>query len=124
MDFSTCDSDIFLRWLANQLGSEWMELAIYLNFRADEVDRINMDCMFARTSDKIYAMLTQCRNRQGTGSNLKGILQDALKKCGRQDLAIKVKDEFPSLSKDQLTVQQPTIAIYYHTKHFHLCTIL
>ncbi|XP_072048201.1 uncharacterized protein [Amphiura filiformis] len=142
MDFSSGCSDsvsVFLRCLANQLGSEWMELAIYLDFRADEVDRINLD--YSRTSDKIYAMLNQCRHLQGTGANLKSILQDALKKCGRQDLAIKVKDEFPSVSRavvhqghhDDRSIpwhnpNQPRIlilqpVIYVQTGQIQLCPI-
>ena len=81
--------NICFLWLANQLGYEWTQLAIYLGFRRDEIERITMDT--SRTIEKIFTVLDQWRKWQPMDRNLVPILQTALNACGRRDLALRLE---------------------------------
>ena len=82
-------TNICFLWLANQIGYEWMQLAIYLGFRLDEIERITMDTL--RTTEKILTLLDQWRKWQPLDRNLVPILRTALNACGRRDLALKLE---------------------------------
>ncbi|KAI8514070.1 peptidase C14A [Branchiostoma belcheri] len=88
--------DAFLMRLADQLENEWRRLGTHLAIKKAEVDRCLADHP-GNEAEAVYAMLvlwfTRTRDK-GPGVQTR-TLAEALKKCGRRDLAEAVEERHP-----------------------------
>ena len=86
-------SDIVLRRISSNVGSEWEKLACYLGFSQAKVEQF-MDISMSRGMENaIFSMLVEWRDEQPVAStNYRKELKIALDKCGRCDLADTIQE--------------------------------
>ncbi len=81
-------SDIVLRRLSSNLGSEWEKLASFLGFNKPKVEQFMMEATIRGVENAIFTMLVAWREDQPVQTtDYRKELKTALEKCGRCDLA-------------------------------------
>ena len=79
-----------LRHLTEDLGAEWESLATYLGFTSSNIERFKIDGRDREIANVMFDMLVTWQHKQPQVTNFRKVLGDALKKCGRRDLAEKI----------------------------------
>ncbi len=81
-------SDIVLRNISSNLGSEWEKLASYLGFSQPKIEQFMMESTVRGIENAMFNMLVAWREKQPVQeTNFRKELKSALEKCGRCDLA-------------------------------------
>ncbi|XP_072049040.1 uncharacterized protein [Amphiura filiformis] len=107
-------SDIILRRISSNLGSEWEKLASFLGFNQAKVEQFMMETAVRGIENAMFDMLVAWREDQPTRTtNYRKELKTALEKCGRCDLVDIIQEESP---KEQLDAIYSSLVCKLDTK--------
>ncbi|XP_072049041.1 uncharacterized protein [Amphiura filiformis] len=96
-------SDIVLRSVSSNLGSEWEKLASFLGFSQAKIEQFMMESTVRGIENAMFIMLVTWREKQPVGTtNYRKELKNALEKCGRCDLADIIHEDSPSAQLDAI----------------------
>ncbi|XP_072049042.1 uncharacterized protein [Amphiura filiformis] len=96
-------SDIVLRSISSNMGSEWEKLASYLGFSQAKIEQFFFFSTVRGIENAMFTMLVTWREQQPVGTtNYRRELKSALEKCGRCDLADIIHEVSPQVQLDAI----------------------